>query len=115
MKSVKKKIFAAQRDIRAVLEHFVSVNLKLKKTDVTEKLKEGILPAGTVVDEAGKPAKGETAFGIVMNDIDFNDSTGTEVASILVHGFVDKAKIQEYTGEKVADENVKALSLIKFL
>lgn len=115
MKSIKKNIFVSQRDIRAVVNHFVSINLKIKKTEVSSKLKEGILPAGTVIDELGKPVTGANAFGIVMNDIDFNDSTGTEVVSILIHGFVDKSKIQEYTGEKVSEEDVKALNLIKFL
>ena len=34
------------------------------------------------------------AFGIVFTDVDFNDSKGTEVVPVLIHGVVDIKKIK---------------------
>lgn len=115
MKQSVKKIFAEQKDIRVVANHFVTVNLKIKKTDVSSKLKNGILSVGVAVDKSGKPAVGGNAFGLVFEDVDFENSSGTEVVPVLVHGIVSKAKVREYSGEDVSEDTIKTLNLIKFI
>ncbi|CAM3001795.1 hypothetical protein HAHI6034_10910 [Hathewaya histolytica] len=110
------KISVGQRDIREIAgDHYVNINIKVRKTDVTDKLKEGVLPAGTTVDPKGKPENGATSFGIVFADVDFNNSKGTEILPVMIHGFVNKAKLKEYTGEEVTEEAIKAMNMIKFL
>lgn len=92
-------IGAAQKDIRAIAgDHFITIPMKITKSTVDAKLVNGILEAGTLLT-----AKGETvttngtssnAFGIVFTDVDFNDSKGTEVVPVLIHGVVDTKKIK---------------------
>lgn len=92
-------IGAAQKDIRAIAgDHFITIPMKITKSTVDAKLVNGILEAGTLLT-----AKGETvttngtssnAFGIVFTDVDFNDSKGTEVVPVLIHGVVDIKKIK---------------------
>lgn len=92
-------IGAAQKDIRAIAgDHFITIPMKITKSKVDTKLVNGILEAGTLLT-----AKGETvttngtssnAFGIVFTDVDFNDSKGTEVVPVLIHGVVDTKKIK---------------------
>lgn len=111
-------IGAAQKDIRAIAgDHFITIPMKITKNTVNAKLVNGILEAGTLLT-----AKGETvttngtssnAFGIVFTDVDFNDSKGTEVVPVLIHGVVDTKKI------KLDDTNhakeIEALKNIIFL
>ncbi|WP_415310583.1 hypothetical protein [Clostridium perfringens] len=93
------KIEAAQKNILAIAgDHFITIPMKITKNTVNAKLVSGILEAGTLLT-----AKGETvttnsgssdAFGIVFTDVDFNDSKGTEVVPVLIHGVVDTKKIK---------------------
>lgn len=93
------KIEAAQKNILAIAgDHFITIPMKITKSTVNAKLVSGILEAGTLLT-----AKGETvttngtssnAFGIVFTDVDFNDSKGTEVVPVLIHGVVDTKKIK---------------------
>lgn len=116
MRQSSKTIFTQQKDIRAIAgEHYVNINIKVTKVDVLATLKDEVLLAGTVVDKNGKPANNTDAFGIVFADVDFKDSTGTEILPILVHGFVNKSKLKEYSGEDVTVEAIAAMSMIKFL
>lgn len=92
-------IGAAQKNILAIAgDHFITIPMKITKSTVNAKLVSGILEAGTLLT-----AKGETvttngtssnAFGIVFTDVDFNDSKGTEVVPVLIHGVVDTKKIK---------------------
>lgn len=116
MRQSSKTISVGQKDIREIAgDHFVNINIKVAKTDVAAKLVDGVLPAGTLVDKDGKPANGTTSYGILFEDIDFNDSMGTEILPVMIHGFVNKAKIEEYSGEAVTAEAITALNMIKFL
>lgn len=116
MRQSSKTIFTQQKDIREIAgDHYVNINIKVGKTDVTAKLKDEVLPAGTVVDKDGKPANTTNAFGIVFADVDFKDSTGTEILPVMVHGFVNKTKLKEYSGEDVTAEAIAAMNMIKFL
>ncbi len=58
--------------------HFTSVNYKIVKTDVTAQLSSNVLLAGTIL--AGK--------GVVLNDVDFTNSHGTETVPVVQHGWV---------------------------
>ncbi|MDM0722979.1 hypothetical protein ACQR3D_15270 [Clostridium perfringens] len=92
-------IGAAQKDIRAIAgDHFITIPMKITKSTVDAKLVSGVLEAGTLLTAKGAPvntsAGGSDAFGIVFTDVDFNDSKGTEVVPVLIHGVVDTKKIK---------------------
>jgi len=116
MRQSTRTISVGQKDIREIAgDHFVNINIKVAKTDVAAKLVDGVLLAGTLVDKDGKPANGTTSFGILFEDIDFNNSMGTEILPVMIHGFVNKGKIEEYSGDTVSTEAIAALNMIKFL
>lgn len=116
MRQSSRIISVEQKDIREIAgDHYVNINKKVAKTEVASKLKDGILPAGTIVDKDGKPANGVTSFGIVFGDVDFNNSMGTEILPIMIHGFVNKTKLKEYSGDDITAEAITALNQIKFL
>lgn len=109
-------ISVGQRDIRQLAgDHYININIKVKKTDVESKLVNGVLPAGLAVDKDGKPSNGINSFGVVFTDVDFNNTMGTEILSVMIHGFVNKAKLKEYSGEELTQEAITAMNLIKFL
>lgn len=74
--------------------HFVSVNYKIAKTDVTAQLSSNVLLAGTIL--AGK--------GVVLNDVDFTNSHGTETVPVVQHGWVRTAAmpVAPTAGDKTA-------------
>ena len=96
--------------------HFVSVNLKLEKSGLT--LKDGILKAGSIIKKDGATANSAEAaaqaFGIVLKDIDFTNSHGTENVAVLIHGFVDTAAITKNSAEPVSEAKA-ALKQITFM
>lgn len=109
-------IMDQQKDIRALAgQLYQNVNIKVAKSVVTSKLVKGILPAGTIVNNVGAPANDGTAFGVVFNDVNFNDSKGTEILSVCIFGFLSKARIKEYTNVEPTAEAIAALNMIKFL
>lgn len=111
-----------QKDIFAVAgSNFMNVNIKLTKTTVNSKLVNGILPAGTRIAKNGSIATegsssaASTAYGVLVNDVDFNNSKGTEIASVCIFGFLSEARINEYTSGTVSEYEKAALNMIKFL
>lgn len=93
------KIEAAQKNILAIAgDHFITIPMKVTKTNVTDKLVNGVLEAGTLLTAKGAKVTTNSgssdAFGIVFTDVDFNDSKGTEVVPVLIHGVVDTKKIK---------------------
>lgn len=111
-------IGAAQKEIRSLAgDHYVSINLKVAKTDVTASLVNGVLEAGTLIAADGKTVvtseSATTAYGVVFQDVDFNNSKGTEVVPVMIHGFVNSAKIK--LDETNGAVEKKALSMIAFL
>lgn len=99
----------SQVNILKYSQYFLTVNLKVTKAITT--LNNGILPAGTIIDSTGKVVNDATAFGIVYEDVDFNNSKGTEVVPALIFGFVDASKLPTAP----ADTAKTALNMIKFL
>lgn len=92
-------IGAAQKDIRAIAgDHFITIPMKVAKTNVTDKLVNGVLEAGTLLTAKGAKVTTNSgssdAFGIVFTDVDFTHSKGTEVVPVLIHGVVDTKKIK---------------------
>lgn len=93
------KIGAAQKNILAIAgDHFITIPMKVTKTNVNDKLVNGVLEAGTLLNNKGNKVttSGESsdAWGIVFTDVNFNDSKGTEVVPVLIHGVVDTKKIK---------------------
>lgn len=93
------KIEAAQKNILAIAgDHFITIPMKVTKTNVTDKLLNGVLEAGTLLTAKGAKvttnAGSSDAFGIVFTDVDFTHSKGTEVVPVLIHGVVDTKKIK---------------------
>ncbi|MCT4593173.1 MAG: hypothetical protein N4A57_02715 [Anaeromicrobium sp.] len=116
MRQSSRTIFTQQKDIREIAgDHYVNINIKVAKTDVQAKLVEGVLPAGTAVDSTGRPANGTTSHGVTFADVDFNDSMGTEILPVMIHGFVNKARLKEYSSEDLTAEAITAMNMIKFL
>ena len=111
-----------QKDIFAVAgSNFMNVNIKLTKTTVNSKLVIGILPAGTRIAKDGSIATegsssvASTAYGVLVNDVDFNNSKCTEICSVCIFGFLSEARINEYTSGTVSEYEKAALNMIKFL
>lgn len=104
------KILGSQKNILALAgELFQNTNIKVSK--ITTTLKEGVLEAGTIVDKTGKKANDDTAFGVVYEDVDFNNSHGTEVVPVTIFGFVKESALPE----KPTTEAKAALKMIQFL
>lgn len=115
-------VIGQQKDIRAIAgDHYTNTNIKVTKATVTAKLVNGILPAGTRLTSTGAVATSSgtplvsNAFGVTFVDVDFNNSKGTEVVPVCIHGFLNKVKIKEYSGTDVTAEEITALNMIKFL
>lgn len=112
------KIEAAQKNILAIAgDHFITIPMKVKKTDVTDVLVSNVLEAGTLLTAKGAKVTtngvSSDAFGIVFTDMDFTHSKGTEVVSVLVHGVVDTKKIKLDGSNH--DKEIAALKNIIFL
>ncbi|UZQ49105.1 hypothetical protein [Clostridium kluyveri] len=114
MRQSNRTITSGQKQILAYNGLYLNVNLKVAKSAVTLN-SNGILPAGTVIDKTGKSVNtselGATAFGIVYNDVDFNNSNGTEVIPVTIFGFVKESAL---SAAPVAEVKT-ALKMIQFL
>ncbi|PJI07049.1 MULTISPECIES: hypothetical protein [Clostridium] len=110
MRQSSTQIIDSQVNILKYNQYFLPVNLKVAKTAATLN-SNGVLQAGTIVDSTGKAVNDGTAFGIVYEDVDFNNSTGTENAAVLIFGFIDASKLPVAP----SDTAKAALNMIKFL
>lgn len=120
MKQSSYQIGVAQKDIRALAgDHYVNVPIKVKKTNVTASLVNGVLEAGTLITADGKTVTSTTdtsdVYGIVFTDVDFNNSKGTEVVPVMIHGFVNSAKINLNSTTEIATVEKAKLNMIAFL
>ncbi|HBJ2602290.1 hypothetical protein HYH37_00395 [Clostridium botulinum] len=110
MKQSTRNVFGKQKNILELAgELFQNINIKVNKSDAT--LKDGILEAGTIVDKVGKKSTDVNAFGIVYNDVDFNNSHGTEVVPVTIFGFIKESALPE----KPTAEVKTVLKMIQFL
>jgi hypothetical protein len=115
MKQSSRTLMGEQKNILALAgQLFQNTNIKVTKT-VTTLNAEGILPAGAIVDKTGKVVNtaelGATAFGIVYEDVDFNNSKGTEVVPVTIFGFIKASELPEAPVAEVKT----ALKMIQFL
>jgi hypothetical protein len=105
MRQTSKTIFGSQEKLRLIAgDHFIALPMKIKKADVTAKLVDGVLEAGTLITASGAPvtttASTTDAYGIIYQSVDFNDSMADdsgnvyEVGSVLVHGVVYESAIK---------------------
>ena len=114
------QIGTKQKDIRALAgDHYVNINMKVKKADVSAALVNGVLEAGTLITAAGKKVtttvSSTDAYGIVFADVDFNGvaDNATEVVPVMIHGFVKTSAIK-LDSSNGAVEKTK-LNMIAFL
>ncbi|GIM29818.1 hypothetical protein CPJCM30710_24840 [Clostridium polyendosporum] len=114
MRQSSRTIMGEQKNILALAgQLFQNTNIKVVKTDAT--LTNGILPVGTIVDKDGKSVNtaelGATAFGVVYEDVDFNNSKGTEVVPVTIFGFIKESALPVAPVAAVRT----ALKMIQFL
>lgn len=120
MRQSSKTITTAQKDIRALAgDHFVNINMKVTKTNVTASLVNGVLEAGTLITADGKTVTSTSStsdvYGIVYADVDFNNSKGTEVVPVMIHGFVKGTLIKLNSTAAIATLEKQKLNMIAFL
>ncbi len=120
MKQSSYTIGVTQKDIRALAgDHYVNVNVKATKTNLTASLVNGVLEAGTLVTKDGKTvtstASTSDVYGIVFANVDFNNSKGTEVVPVMIHGFANTSKIKLNATAEIAAIEKSKLSMIAFL
>ena len=96
--------YASAKNILAMPDHYVCIAKKLEKDSALAVTEEGrkIVKAGTIY-----PANDATAVGVILNDYDVTD--GDQMASVVIHGFVLKAKLPAQPNAAVD------LPLIKFI
>lgn len=104
-------------DIRALAGSlYQTTNIKSTKSAVNSNLNGGVLKAGLAIKKDGTVSTdGANAYGILFADVDFNNSTGTEILPVCIFGFLSKAKIQANTGAEVHATTITNLPLIKFM
>lgn len=110
MRQSSKAILDSQVNILKYTQLFLPVSIKVAKSSTTLDA-NGILPAGTIVDQTGKVVNDATAFGVVYEDVDFNNSMGTELVSVVIFGFIDTSKLPVAP----SDTAKTAMNMIKFL
>lgn len=113
-------IGASQKNIFAIAgDNFVNVNIKITKATVSASLKDGILEAGTLITKAGAVATSTTsasdAYGVLVNDIDFNNSNGTEIGAVCIHGFIKESATKFNATAGIKAKEIETLNQIKFL
>lgn len=98
-------------------EHFVAIPYHVDFSEVTE-IAYGevkVVKAGTPMAKNGIKAtvtEGKSnAIGILLHDV-YDDNPNT---SLIVHGFVDKAKAEKNTGETYDEATLAALPMIQLL
>lgn len=101
---MKKVEYASAKNILAIPDHYVAIARKLEKNSALAVTQEGrkIVKAGTMF-----PSNDVSAIGVVLNDYDVTD--GDQMAAIVIHGFVLKAKLP------VAPNSAVNIPLIKFV
>lgn len=119
MKQSSYSISAAQGRLRAIAgDHFITLPIKVKKSDVSTLLDENeVLKAGTLLTADGKKITTTTgtpattnAYGIVYEDVSFKGSmspdvipgNATEVVSVFLHGVVYESEVK-FTADTVVN------------
>ena len=89
-------------------DHFVGMTYMIPSTEVTAN-SEGkkIVKAGSII-----PKNDATAKGVLLSDVDV--TSGDAPGTIVIHGFVDNAKLVK-NGITVTAEAIQALKMIDFI
>lgn len=119
---IKKETYGSGTQILFAVEHQVSMGIVVSDTI-------GVQEGGKKIVKAGMPLTGNldertTAFteanedgtdvvGILLHDVDV--TAGENNGTILLHGFVNKNRIDETTKGKLVEAVTKALPAIKFV
>lgn len=125
MRQSSRTIMSEQKNILVYGQHFLSINIKATKANLTASLVEGVLPAGTLIAANGDVATTvgnadislatTDAFGVLLEDVDFNNSKGTEILPVVIHGFIKDASVTFSTETNGEAKEKAALNMIKFL
>lgn len=122
MHQTSKTISHGQNKLRGIFgPNFTTLPIKVKKDDVKDSLTDGVLKAGTLITADGKKvtssATATDAYGVVYQDIDFNNSVSadgvannaTEVVPVFVQGTVYESAVkfsEQKALEKAALKNI---------
>lgn len=122
MHQTSKTISHGQNKLRGIFgPNFTTLPIKVKKDDVKDVLTNGVLKAGTLITADGKKvtssATATDAYGVVYQDIDFNNSVSadgvannaTEVVPVFVQGTVYESAVSfsaQKALEKAALKNI---------
>lgn len=82
-------------------DHYAAINYDC--SELGEKAKDGVIPAGTFV-----PANDATAIGVLLNDVVLEENPN---GAVVVHGFIDKSKLPEEPDEAV---DIKQITFLPF-
>lgn len=86
-----KKTDTAQSAEILANDHYVAVSYDC--SGLSEKAKDGVIPAGTIV-----PSNDDKAVGVLLYDVDLEKNPN---GAVVVHGFINKDKLPEAPGETV--------------
>lgn len=93
-------------------DHFVGMPITLDFAAVSADANgQKLVKAGTPINAAGVADNTATAKGILLSDVYSKNPNGT----IVIHGFIDTAKAQAYSGVTVATVVKTALPMVAFL
>jgi hypothetical protein len=93
-------------------DHFVGIPITLDFTSVTADANgQKLVKAGTPINASGVSDNTATAKGILLYDVYSENPNGV----IVIHGFIDTAKAQSYSGVTVAAVVKTALPMVAFL
>lgn len=122
------EIIGAQKKLRLIAgDHFISLPVKVKKSDVLTLLNaDEVLEAGTLLTSDAKPVTSSTtdtnAFGVVYQDISFKNSMSptvnpgdaTELVPVFVHGVLYESAVKFNTDPTIKEVEKAALKQIIF-
>ena len=100
--------YGSPKQILAIPDHYVAIARKLEQNSGLAVEEDGrkIVKAGTIY-----PANDETAIGVILNDYDVTD--GDQMASIVIHGFIQLSKLPQ--APNVTPSHEVNIPLIKFV
>ena len=126
MHQTSKTITHGQKKLRGIFgPNFTTLPLKVKKADIKTDLLDGVLKAGVLITADGKTvtstADGTNAWGIIYQDVDFNNSVSsdgtadnaTEIVPVFVQGTVYEDGVQFTAQSAIEKAALKNIIFIK--
>lgn len=100
-------VSGGQKKLRLIAgDHFISLPIVIKKSNVKALLNNEVLEAGTLVTSDGKPVttteSTSDAYGVIYQDVNFKNSTSadgvadnaTETAAVFIHGVLYESEVR---------------------